>query len=124
MLNSRRCGGDCSHETFRVAREERKVQPWTKLVRGWRFDCCKTAYKPYDLAVTCALVILKRYLGEDIAVASDGKDANWWDAGFFCQMHLGYGQEFHLVKAWNPAYQKQTEEGELLMPVPEKEVGT
>jgi hypothetical protein len=44
------------------------------------FDCCKTLYKPYDLAVQTCLVIAAHCLGEAIAVSSDGSMNEWQEA--------------------------------------------
>lgn len=96
LLEQRTCGGDCAHETFRL---ERIVEPhkWQEPdENGMYFTCCKTAYKPYDIAVTAALVIAKHHLGDLIIVHSDGTDKGWFDAKQICQMELGYGMEFAL----------------------------
>jgi hypothetical protein len=61
---------------------------------GKYFGFCKTAFKPYDWAVTAFLIIAKHYLGDRILVHSDGTSANWHDARLICQIELGYGMEF------------------------------
>jgi hypothetical protein len=43
-------------------------------------DFCKTNQKPYDLAVTGCLVILKDILGDAITVSSDGRPSDWIQA--------------------------------------------
>ncbi|MGH9440599.1 MAG: hypothetical protein ACRD22_22730 [Terriglobia bacterium] len=48
--------------------------------------------KPYDLAITAALLIAKHHWGENIKITSGGSDAQWWDAKLTCQRVLGYGQ--------------------------------
>ena len=58
----------------------------------------KTAFKPYDVAVTAALVIAKRYLGKRLVIQSNGLDAQWADAKDLCQRHLGYGAWFGIVE--------------------------
>jgi hypothetical protein len=55
--------GDAGHETFMI---ERESVDWT---------CCKTAQKPYDIAVTAALIYLSALHGFD--VESDGDSADW-----------------------------------------------
>lgn len=60
------------------------------------WDFCKTAFKPYDLAVCVFLVIAKHYLDENMSVESDGTRENWADAIEICQTVLGYGEEFTL----------------------------
>jgi len=95
LLRQRTCGGDCSHESFVL---ERILKPgeWQKPEAGKYFEFCKTAYKPYDLAVTAALIIAQHHLGNLIVVSSDGEEQHWFDAKQLCQMELGYGMDFHL----------------------------
>jgi len=57
---------------------------------------CKTARKPYDLAVTAALIILKHHLREMITIGSDEVTAHFRPAMNLCQEILGYGEEFRL----------------------------
>lgn len=93
-IEARTCGGDCSHETFYI---ERVLQPtdYLKPDDGGRyFNCCKTAFKPYDVAVTAALIILRRHLGDEIEITSDGEDQHFFDGKMICQMALGYGLDF------------------------------
>jgi len=102
-LNSRTCGGDCSHESFILRRTFKKPYPGaTPCDRKedpefskW-FSCCKTAYKPYDLAVISALIIAKHHLGKEICVHSDGGNEDWEDGRILCQKMLGYGNDFKL----------------------------
>ena len=122
-LETRVCGGDCSHETFSL--EQKLETSWTNEddtittlepqgeFRGYtnqdrtqdknpqnqigkHFNCTKTAYKPYDLAVTVCLVIAKHHLGEDILIHSDGSMENWHEAMMLCHHFLGYGKGFSL----------------------------
>ncbi len=88
MLAKRQCDGDCSHDSFELLRagEHRSRD-------GRCFEFCKTAFKPYDLAVTACLVIAKHRLGSDIEVASDGGACEWADAKTLCQAVLGYGAD-------------------------------
>ncbi len=53
---------DDSHETCQLTRE------------GTPFDCCKTAFKPYDVVVTAALVIAASH---GLRVSSDGEEKHW-----------------------------------------------
>jgi hypothetical protein len=112
VLNQRTCNGDCSYETFYFPRVlpqlYKPVEPVTyydlsghqvcngKLLVGKYFDFCKTAFRPYDLAVTAFLVIAKQYLSERILVRSDGTMMHWMDAVKLCQNVLGYGLGFQL----------------------------
>lgn len=79
QLSSRTCGGNCSHESMvieRVYQEEYDRHPEDAL----KFAFCKTAYKPYDLAVTSLLIIAKHHLRHNIHVSSDGGPKDWMDA--------------------------------------------
>ena len=60
------------------------------------FSFTKTHGLPYDRCVRVALIILRHHLGDLLEISSD--DADWQEACEFCQEHLGYGQEFHLVR--------------------------
>ncbi len=97
-VSARTCGGDCSHETFRIERDW-KPQAWQK---DWRkdgiFSCCKTAYKPYDILVTACLIALKHSFPHVFTVTSDGTSHDWEDARRLCQHVLGYGAAFVLDK--------------------------
>lgn len=96
-LGARTCGGDCSHEGFIISRIFEK--PYESAKPGddglW-FAFCKTAYKPYDFAVNCALIIFKQHLKDAIKVRSDGEISDWADAKEFCQKLLSYGKDFEL----------------------------
>jgi len=110
-LNSRCCSGDCSHETFYFPRKLKKDEEPLEPIRyydmngkavkrtedvGKYFDFTKTAYKPYDLAVNIALIIIKHHLGKKIKVSSDGELEHWQDAMELTQTVLGYGKNFKL----------------------------
>lgn len=41
------------------------------------FEFCKTAGKPYDMAVTASLILLKQELGNGVIIKSDGKWSDW-----------------------------------------------
>lgn len=92
-LESRVCGGDCSHETFSIMC---KSDSSPDKETGYVFDCTKTAYKPYDLAVNVVLIIAKHYLKDDIVIRSDGDDSNWIEGKQLVQHFLGYGEDFKL----------------------------
>jgi hypothetical protein len=69
-------GGD-SHETFCLNRVRPPKEEWEDR-RGWAF--CKTACKPYDLAVTAALCYLATVPGPaSHTVSSDGKGRDFLD---------------------------------------------
>lgn len=95
-LNTRTCGGDCSHETF-VLELNTRVPEWRKeetQKEGLAFSFCKTAYKPYDLAVNVCLIIASHHLKDQIFVTSDGELDQWQDAIDLCDHFLGYGKDF------------------------------
>ena len=96
-LSTRVCGGDCSHETFYFPRLL-KAERWEKPEGGLYFDFTKTAFKPYDLAVTAFLIIAKKQLGDQIKVSSDGEVEHWIDAAMICQIELGYGADVSIDK--------------------------
>lgn len=99
LLSTRTCNGDCSYETFHFPAEMDKsgyLQTDDKR-KDLYFNCCKTAFRPYDLAVTAFLIIAKHHLGEDIIVNSDGEDEHWIDAKRLCQAFLGYGEQFRMA---------------------------
>ena len=75
---------DGSYETFYIERVQK---------HGSGF--CKTAYRPYDLAVTASLIALKHYFPECI-IKTDGKEKDWLDAKILCNNVLGYGLDFEI----------------------------
>ena len=89
MLLTRTCGGDCSHETFYFPQRDPKSD-----ANGFNF--CKTAYKPYDLAVNAFLIIAKHYLKDALKVHSDGEGVDWEDGRRVCEIVLRYGKDFEL----------------------------
>jgi len=95
QLSKRACDGDCSHETCYFPRVI-EVQEWQESQGGLYFECCKTAYKPYDLAVISFLIIAKHHLNGKLVISSDGTDGHWLDGKQLCQSVLGYGEDFKL----------------------------
>lgn len=92
----RTCDGDCSHERLWFPRVL-EVSSWMTPDGHGRFlACCKTAFKPYDVAVTAFLVIAWHHLGPQLAVTSDGEMQHWQDATRLCDAVLGYGRQFRL----------------------------
>ena len=84
ILSTRACDGDCSYEGFVFERTDKG------------FNCCKTNYKPYDIAVQICLIIAKQHLKDKIRVRSDGRPEQWNDAAKMCQNFLNYGIGFSL----------------------------
>jgi hypothetical protein len=93
LIDKRCCNGDCSYETFHFPRI---INDSIVCSGGELFDCCKTAYRPYDLAVNCFLVIAQHRLGGLFRVSTDGDDWNWAEARVLCQQVLGYGADFEI----------------------------
>jgi len=99
-IRKRCCDGDCSYESFIFSRI-RKPEKWEKVSEeGW-FDFCKTAFRPYDLAVIAFLIVAKHHLGSKIRVRSDGTDGQWFDGKLFCQVYLGFGQDMAISEDGN-----------------------
>lgn len=72
--------GEEGHETFIMNRKMPEAQPWM-LNTGESFDFCKTARKPYDLAVCLVLLSCVRHAPNSIKVTSDGDwDSDWAEA--------------------------------------------
>jgi hypothetical protein len=71
---------DLDHETFHVKRDT--VDLLTK-------DFCKTARKPYDVLVCCALISLKRHLPGAFSFTSDGDRSDWASAIAFYDANTG-----------------------------------
>lgn len=64
-----------SHESFYVTRR-RTLEAWQTSDRlGWAF--CKTAHKPYDIAVTAVLAYLAALEYRPWRVSSDGDGRDW-----------------------------------------------
>lgn len=89
-LSTRSCGGDCSHESFVFDRIDSRADADDDYKEKY-FNFCKTAFKPYDLAVIIFLIIAKYKLKEKINVSSAGDDDAWFDGKMFCHESLGYG---------------------------------
>jgi len=97
-LVTRICNGSCDYETFEIPRVL-KPQHWQqKDEDGLYFDFCKTAFRPYDLAVIAILVSFKKHFGEAVKVLSDGTDQQWFDGKLLCSKLLDFGFEFEFGK--------------------------
>ncbi|MFS0728355.1 hypothetical protein [Paenibacillus sp. 1P07SE] len=78
-----------SYETFDFSQLLR-LRSWEEPAEdGTYFQFCKTAERPYDLAVTAFLIIAKHYLKQQLTVSSDGDAADWAAARQICKEHLG-----------------------------------
>ncbi|HZD48874.1 MAG TPA: hypothetical protein VE178_09015 [Silvibacterium sp.] len=90
QIRRRTCNGDCSYEAFVFERiadggDEHLGDSGRQIT-----DHCKTGFRPYDLAVQCALLIAKHHLEDRFGVASGGSDRHWNDARRLCYLHLGF----------------------------------
>lgn len=96
-LNNNSGLGSGSYESVCIDRIM-EISEWQKKDApkdGLYFECCKTAYRPYDLGVTAVLIALKHYFPE-CRISSDGEDKDWLDGKFLCNNLLGYGLEFNI----------------------------
>lgn len=86
------------HETFGIDRTWTEPYPGhgQSDEGGRMFDFCKTAHKPYDLAVTAVLLVLQHHLGADIRLSSDGVSAEWEPAERLVREVCGYEERFRV----------------------------
>ncbi len=102
LIRTRTCDGDCSYESFDLPRVFEPGESQKPDEHGRFFGFCKTAYRPYDLAVQACLVIAAHHLGDAMEVSSDGSMNEWQDAIALCQEVLGYGGKFALHERGSP----------------------
>lgn len=65
------------HETFLLTRKKPEARPYRTASED-HFSFCKTAHKPYDLAVCLALLVCVRHAPDVIKISSDGGWDNEW----------------------------------------------
>jgi hypothetical protein len=97
-VKHRCCNGRCSFETFRLERRKILRSNEAPDENGLHCEYVKTAFRPYDIAVTCILLIAKRHLRGQFVIHSNGADAQWSDAKRICQTALGYGDWFGIME--------------------------
>ena len=72
-------GQDLDHETFVFklfqSGHNRKIDEFEK---DGVFGFCKTARKPYDVAVCVSLMVIKHHIGSDFSISSDGDLEDGW----------------------------------------------
>ncbi len=68
--------GEDGHETFVLTRKRRAIEPWESDQKN-PFEFCKTAGKPYDLAVCAVLTIAASLDAKAYFVSSDGEPEDW-----------------------------------------------
>ena len=89
--------GELSHETFCLLRiTQLTARTQRDDDNGLIFNFCKTARKPYDIAVCSALIIAKKHFGESIMISSDGDNEEWQESKALCQKILGYGDDLNM----------------------------
>lgn len=88
--------GSGSYETAGIDRVKKDGGRGLPPEKGFYFDCCKTAYRPYDLVLTAVLVAAKHHFKDNIKVHSDGDNPDWMDGKVLCNNLLGYGLDFEL----------------------------
>jgi len=84
--------GEDGHETFNISDEYSNNEDY------WKFNCCKTARKPYDTCVVACLIIFKHHLGDDIKIMSDGNPEDWNKGLKLVQDVLGYPYDIRRFK--------------------------
>ncbi|MBT5760897.1 MAG: hypothetical protein HOI55_14700 [Candidatus Marinimicrobia bacterium] len=89
--------GELAHESFLLERVT-DITGFTQRDEdnGLIFKFCKTAQKPYDIAVCSALIIAKKHFGESIRISSDGENHDWQEAKTLCENTLGYGEYLNM----------------------------
>ena len=99
VISARKCPGTCSCDTFRV---DRRFE-WPESPEppdGLHAYGCKTAFRPYDLAVTACLIVFNHHLGNrQFPVLCSTEPGHWADARDLVQETLGYGSDFRIVES-------------------------
>ena len=98
LVKHRSCNGQCSYETFTLERDMNLRPGREPDDMGLYVGFTKTGFRPYDIAVTAALLIAKHHLGDRFIVHSNGLEPQWKDAKRMCQQVLGYGDWFGIVE--------------------------
>jgi len=97
-IKHRCCNGSCDYETYHFPRSLELEYAQGPNEQGLFIGFTKTAFRPYDIAVTAALLIAKRHLKDRFMVHTEGGDCQWSDAKHICQNVLGYGEWFGIVE--------------------------
>jgi len=74
-----------SHETFVIDRN------------STRWNCCKTARKPYDKLVTAILIAARYDFGDNFSLSSDGVWHEWEEGCNLIKHTLGYYAEESII---------------------------
>lgn len=67
-------------ETFAVELFETGHYQKIEEINNEVFGFCKTAKRPYDIAVCLSLMVIKHHLGSDFRISSDGDFEEWSEA--------------------------------------------
>ena len=91
--------GEESHETFSFPVQGETAER-AKRLYGYLWAFCKTARKPYDLAVCAMLLVFKHHLGKQLRLDSDGgrQPDEWLPAERLVKEVLGYEVRFRREK--------------------------
>jgi hypothetical protein len=80
---------ECGHRFFNYG------EPWPTDDAAGVFNDVPQ-FKPYDLAVTAALIRLKEHLADEIFINSDGHEKAFEDAKRFCRELFGWPRHFQV----------------------------
>lgn len=86
------------HESFEVNRvhnSETDMAWISETEDGMYYYFCKTANKPYNLAVICILLAMKHHFPECV-ISTDGDAKEWQEAIDICQELFGYGEGYKI----------------------------
>lgn len=70
-------------------------------------EACKTAFRPYDLALTAFLLIAQHHLGSEKVVRSDGEQAQWEDAPGSARSSLAMARSTASLQIANASFLSQ-----------------
>lgn len=96
QIDARTCNGSCMYDSFIFKKHNRCTTRELNEDRLINFNSCKTAFRPYDIAVMAVLIIAKHYLINDIQISSDGDITKWRDTILIVYHFLEYGNDFEL----------------------------
>jgi len=85
--------GKYAHETFMLELESNSINDKLK------FEFCKTARKPYDMAVQVCLLIAKYHFKNEFEVSSDGDMEDWEEAILLCEKHFKHPFKFEFGRS-------------------------
>ena len=87
FITTRRCPGSCAYESLTIPR---KWEDAAYRVKDGRIaQSCKTNYRPYDIAVTACLLMLRHRFGNVVQLGSSGGEEDWRDGQMLCLKALG-----------------------------------